>query len=261
MSAGCAAGSGNKPCAGEAWTGKCNLRDVQKVEERELPMPYVTYEAIYTPQPNPDYPQFTPAEARVRVGTPAAHELALVDHLKAHQVVTCRARTMTASCLPEGVTADVPPFTAEQTAPTAAPGVVGCAAIDSASEQDRLARTRSEGSAVSEHFTFGEGSAALAPEANDSAREVAKRMTEDPNLECLGVVGQTTAGEPISLAEARARAVKQLLISLGVDARRLQTIAANASVAAGSKTRPAVDPESRRVSLRVLLQTSAKPAP
>jgi len=263
-SAGCAAGSAaNNHCPSETWTGKCNLRDVQKVEERELPMAYVVYEAIYTPEANPDYPQFTPAEARVRMGTPAAHEFALVDHLKAQPVVTCHAKTAAVSCLPEALTADVKPFVAdaEPTTPAAATGIVGCAAIDAASEQDRLARTRAEGSPISEHFTFGEGSAVLAPEADDSARVVAKRMADDPNLECLGVVGQTTAGEPISLAEARARAVKQLLISLGVDARRLQTIAANASVAAGSKTRPAVDPESRRVSLRIMLQTSAKPAP
>ncbi len=87
-------------------------------------------------------------------------------------------------------------------------------------------------------------------------------MAEDPSLECLGVIGQTTPGEPISLAEARARAVKQLLVSLGVDSRRLQTIAANASVSsAGLKAAPTIDPENRRVSLRVLLQTSTKPAP
>ncbi len=87
-------------------------------------------------------------------------------------------------------------------------------------------------------------------------------MAADPSLECLGVVGQTGPGEPISLAEARARAVKQLLISLGVDSRRLLTIAANSSVyGTSSNPAPAVDPESRRVSLRVLLQTSGKPAP
>ena len=87
-------------------------------------------------------------------------------------------------------------------------------------------------------------------------------MTEDPGLECLGLVGQTTPGEPVALAEARARAVKQLLISLGVDSRRLLTIAANARVASsGTQAQPAIDPESRRVSLRVMLQTSTKSAP
>ena len=226
-------------------------------------MPYVVYDAIYAPQPNASYPQFTPAETHLRFGTKAAEELGLLDHLKQQAVVACNWTAAQVSCLPGELTVDVPPFDAEGAAPSsAAASIVGCAAIDSASEQDRIARTRSEAGPVNERFTFGEGSSALSPDATNSAREVAKRMTDDPGLECLGVVGQTTAGEPISLAEARARAVKQLLISLGVDSRRLQTIAANANVSgASSKTTPVSDPENRRVSLRVLLQTNAKPAP
>lgn len=238
------------------------LHDVTKVEEREMPMPYVVYEAIYTPQANPEHPQFTPNDVRVRLGAPAVHEFALVDHLKQQQLVACHAASVPVSCLPGEVTADVLPFDAEHAPPPAAPSIVGCAAIDAASEQDRLARTRTEPSAIGERFTFGEGSAALSPDATNSARDIAKRMADDPGLECLGLVGQTTPGEPLSLAEGRARAVKQLLISQGVDSRRLLTIAANASVAnTGTKTQPAIAPESRRVSLRVLLQTSAKTAP
>jgi outer membrane protein OmpA-like peptidoglycan-associated protein len=225
-------------------------------------MPYVVYEAIYTPQPSAADSHFTPADVHLRFGAPAGHELALVDHLKLQQVVPCHAAVAPVTCLPEGVIADVPPFDSEQAAAAAAPDIVGCAAIDSAGEQDRLTRTRVEGSAINERFTFGEGSSALSPDASNTARDVAKRMTDDPNLECLGLVGQTARGEPIPLAEARARAVKQLLISLGVDSRRLLTIAANASVSgAGTATQPAVDPESRRVALKVLLQTSVKPAP
>jgi len=226
-----------------------------------MPMPYVVYEAIYSPEPNPEYPQFTPGDVRLRFGTPAAREFELVDHLRPQAVVPCRAAVEPNSCLPKEVTADVLPFDPEQTAAAAPPGIVGCAAIDAPSEQDRLARTRTQGAAVSERFTFGQDSAELSPDATDNARAVAKRMAEDPNLECLGLVGQTTPGEAISLAEARARAVKQLLISLGVDARRLLTIAANASVASSGSKAPPLDPDSRRVSLRVLLQTEVKSAP
>ncbi len=227
-----------------------------------MPIPYVVYEAIYTPQANAEYPHFTPADARMRFSTPAVHEFALVDHLKPQRVVACHSAAEPVTCLPGTVTVDVLPFDPEQGPAAAAPSIVGCSAIDSASEQDRLARTQSEGSAISERFTFGEGSSSLSPDATNNARDVAKRMTDDPSLECLGVIGQTAPGEPISLAEARARAIKQLLISLGVDSRRLLTIAANASVfGAGSKTQPAPDPESRRVSLKVLLQTSVKPTP
>ena len=224
-------------------------------------MPYVVYEAVYTPEANAEYPQFTPGGVRLRFGTPARHEFALLDHLKRQQEVACRSAAAPATCLPEEVTAEVAPFDVEHAAPAAGPGVVGCPAIDAASEQDRLARTRTEGGTIDERFTFGEGSAALSPDATNTGRDIAKRMSEDPSLECVGLVGQTAAGEPISLAEARARAVKQLLISLGVDSRRLLTVAANASVSVASAKTSTTNQESRRVSLRVLLQTSAKSAP
>jgi outer membrane protein OmpA-like peptidoglycan-associated protein len=262
LGSGCVgAGSAHKPCPSEAWVGKCKQRSLTKVEEREMPMPYVVYEAMYTPEANADYPQFTPGDVAMRFGAPAVHEFALVDHLKQQQEVSCRSAAAPTTCLPGEVTADVTPFDVEHAAAAAAPSIVGCAAIDAASEQDRLARTRVEGGKIDEHFTFGEGSAALSPDATNTARDVAKRMSEDPSLECVGLVGQTTPGESISLAEGRAHAVKQLLISLGVDSRRLLTIAANANVSPGSKTPPAIDPESRRVALRVLLQTNAKSAP
>jgi len=259
LSAACA-GNARKPCDSQSWEGKCKLHGLTKIEERELPIAYVTYEAIYVPQPNEAHPQFTPSELRLQFGTPAAHEFALVDHLKQQQEVACRAAVANESCLPEQVTADVLPFDAEHAPALAPPSIVGCAAIDAASEQDRLARTRSEGGKIEEYFTFGAGSATISPDATNSARDVAKRMADEPNLECVGIVGQTAAGEPLSLAEARARAVKQLLVSLGVDSRRLLTIAANANVAA-SKTATPIDPDTRRASLRVLLETNAKSAP
>ena len=261
--AGCASeNAARKPCPSETWVGECKLRDLRKVEERELPMPYVVLEAIYAPETNAAYPQFTPAETHLRFGTRAAQEMALVDHLKQQALVMCHWVAAPMSCLPGELTADVKPFDPELAPAAATPRIVGCAAIDAASEQDRIARTRSEGSAIGEYFTFGDGSSALSPDASNSAREIAKRMADDPNLECLGLIGQTAPGEPISLAEARARAVKQLLVSLGVDSRRLQTIAANASVtSAVVNAAPAIDPQNRRVSVRVMLQTSAKPTP
>src|SRR3954466_7350542 len=117
LSTGCASeSSAHKPCPNPAWAGKCTLRDLKKVEEREMPMPYVVYEAIYTPQPNAEYPQFTPADVRVRFGAPAVHELSLVDHLKPQQVVACRAAAAPVTCLPEELSVDVVPFDAERAA-------------------------------------------------------------------------------------------------------------------------------------------------
>ena len=136
-----------------------------------------------------------------------------------------------------------------------APRVSGCAAIDAASEQDRLAK-RAEVEVISERFAFAEGSSALSPDATKAANAVAERMASEPSLECLGVVGQISPGESPSLAEARARAVKQLLIALGVEAKRLQTIAATANVFGPGAKAQAEEPESRRVSLSVLLKTA-----
>lgn len=259
---GCAGESAaRKPCPSDAWAGNCKLRDLRKVEERELPMPYVVYEAIYAPQASAQYPQFTPAEVRMRFGTPARSEFALLDHLKPQVLVACRAPATPGSCLAGDLVADVVPFDADHLAATDVPRTTGCAAIDSASEQDRLSKSRSEAAPISERFVFAEGSSALSPDATATASAVARRMAEEPGLECLGLVGQISPGESPSLAEARARSVKQLLISMGVESKRLQTIAATASVFGPGSKALAPEPDSRRVSLSVLLKTGEKTAP
>jgi outer membrane protein OmpA-like peptidoglycan-associated protein len=234
---------------------------VTKVEDREMPLPYVVYEAIYAPEANRQFPQFTPLEARMRFGAPARYEFALSDQLKAQARVACHAKAVQGSCLPGEVIADVAQFDPERTQAAEAPHISGCAAIDAASEQDRLAKSRSEAAAISERFVFAAGSSALPPEATTTGSAVARRLAAEPSLECLGIVGQIGPGESPSLAEARARAVKQLLISLGVDAKRLETIAATASVYARTANAPTDEPESRRVSLSVLLKTAEKAGP
>ena len=110
-SAGCAGeSSAHLPCPSDAWAGTCKLAGLKKVEEREMPMPYVVYEAIYAPEANVQYPQFTPAEVRLRFGTPARSEFALSEHLKAQVRVACRAKAALGSCLPGELLADVAPF-------------------------------------------------------------------------------------------------------------------------------------------------------
>jgi outer membrane protein OmpA-like peptidoglycan-associated protein len=257
--AGCAGqSSAQKQCPSEAWVGKCKLSDLRKVEEREMPVPWVVYEATYSAQANAEYPSFMPPDARLRFGVLAKNEYALVDHLKPQALVDCHAASTPGSCLPRELVADVVPFAADKAEAAAPPRVTGCAAIDATSEQDRLAKSGSATTVVNERFSFGEGSTALAPEATTDATAIAKRMADDPRLECVGLVGQASPGESPSLAEARARAVKRLLVSLGVDSTRLQTIAATASVygAASASTVPAA--EQRRVSVKVLLETAEK---
>ena len=262
-SADCAGESvARKPCPSEAWAGKCTLRALTKVEERELPLPWIVYEAIYAPEANTEYPNFMPTEAHLRFGTQARNEFALVGYLKEQEAVTCHAGPRPDSCLPGELVADVKPFDADRAEAASAPQrVTGCAAIDAPSEQDRLAKTRGENIVISERFSFAEGSTALTSEATSDATAIAKRMAEDASLECVGLVGQASPGESPSLAEARARAVKRLLVSLGVDGGRLQAIGATSNVYGAASASPVPSSELRRVSVTVLLKTTEKPAP
>lgn len=261
VSAGCASQTrARADCATRAWSGSCKLRALTKVEDRELPIPYVVYEAIYTPQPNPEHATYTPAEARLRFGAPGQYEFALQDHLKAQALVACESPVAQGSCVPEGIVANVVPFDADHAVIAAPPHATGCAAIEAASEQDRVNQERNTGVVISERFVFGADSSALAPEATTTASAVAKRMLADPSLECVGLVGQIAPGESNQLAEARAHAVKELLVSMGVDRARLLTISVTANVF-GPGARPlSNEPDIRRVSLSVLLKTTPAPA-
>src|SRR6185503_8219678 len=49
-------------CAPEIWSGQCVLVSLAKVEDRELPVPHVVYEARYRPQKNTYSPNYTPPE-------------------------------------------------------------------------------------------------------------------------------------------------------------------------------------------------------
>lgn len=256
--ASCASG-GSKQCSTEAWAGTCKLRSITKVEEREMPVPWVVYEAIFTPQSNPQYPQFTPAEVRVRLGAQAQYEQALKKHFNAQADVTCHEVITAGSCVPGDVKADVVEFDPAHAQALEATHAKGCAAIESVSDQERLSQASQASVVISERFSFADGSAALAPEATDTGNAVAKRLAADPSIECVGLVGQITNGESPALAEQRARAVRGLLVSLGVDKSRLTTIAVTESVYGAAAKPQAAEANNRRVSLSVLLKTAAQP--
>ena len=220
-------------------------------------MPYVVYEAIYTPQANAEYRRFTPIDVRMRFGAPARLEFDLVKHLKPQTVVACHAPALPGSCGAGDLVADVVPFDADRASAAQAPHTVGCAAIDAASEQDRVAKSQQGASVIPEQFAFADGSAELSPDDSGVASAVAERMKADPSLECVGVVGQISRGESSSLGEARARAVKQRLVSLGIDGKRLLTIAVTASVYGPAARAESIETANRaRVLLRVLLKTT-----
>ena len=225
-------------------------------------MPYVVYEAIYTPQTDPQLTQYAPAEVRLRFGAPAQYEFALQDHLKAQATVTCQSPVTQGTCIPDTIVANVVPFDAEHAVVAAAPHATGCAAIEAASEQDRLHKSREAKVVIPERFAFDADSSALAPEATSTASAVAKRMLADPTLECVGLVGQIAPGESPSLAEARAHGVKELLVSMGVARGRLLTIAVTSNVfGPGAKPLDSEPNNTRRVSLSVLLKTASALAP
>ena len=218
-------------------------------------MPYVVYEAVYLPLLNAQYPGYAPSELRLRFGAPAQYELALRDHLKAQSTVSCQSPVTQGSCVPAGLVANVVPFDAERVAIAPPPRATGCAAIEAASEQDRVNQSRDARVVMPERFLFDADSSALSPETTTTASAVAKQLQADPTLECVGVVGQTTPGESASLAEARAHTVKELLISMGVARGRLLTIALTASVFGPGARAQDAEPEKRRVSLSVLLKS------
>jgi outer membrane protein OmpA-like peptidoglycan-associated protein len=260
-SSGCAGQTAARAdCAPSAWSGSCTLRSLTKVEDRDLPIPYVVYEAIYTPQGNAQHPEFTPAEVRMKFGAPGQYEFALQDHLKAQSTVTCQSPVVQGSCVPEGVVANVVPFDPDHAVVAAPPHATGCAAIEAASEQDRLDKSRNQDIVIPERFAFEVDSAALSADATTTATAVAQHLQADPSLECIGLVGQVAPGESTSLAEARARAIKDLLVSLGVDRGRLLTISVTASVFGPGSKPQSGEPNNRRVSLSVLLKTAPAPA-
>ena len=260
-SVGCAATSSSRqPCPSDTWSGMCVLSGLTKVEEREMPVPWVVYEGVYTPQNNAQYPQFAPPEVRLRFGAPAGSEQALKTQLSAQAAVPCHAPMTAGVCIPGAVVADVAPFDPNRTA-SSPTHVTGCAAIEAASEQDRLNQSYEPSNAIPERFVFDEGSSTPGPAANDTASAVAKRLTADQSLECIGVVGQISSGESAALAESRAHAIKALLESLGVDKGRLMTIAVTARVFGPSSNPQPPDPSNRRVSLKVLLGAGAAGAP
>jgi outer membrane protein OmpA-like peptidoglycan-associated protein len=248
-------------CAPEAWEGECQLASITKVEDAEFPIPHVVLEAVYRPLENPRYPSFTPGALAERTMVKSQHELALHDYLEAHPRVACRAESpINQQCVAPKVALSLAPFDPAAAAnTTAAPPVTGCAQIEATSSQDKLQGGQQTQTFVNQRINFAENSAELPPDADALTGEVAKLLTEKPNIECLGIVGQIASGETPALAEQRAKAVRDLLGAHGVALSRLLTIGATAKVF-GNGSRPAeADPADRKVGFSVLLERPPSP--
>jgi outer membrane protein OmpA-like peptidoglycan-associated protein len=249
------------PCPTDSWQGECQLSQIEKVEDKEFPVPHVVLEATYRPIANDRYPGYTPGVLSQRTLVKSELELALSDHLEQNSRVPCSTQPPpNGTCTAQLVVVSVPPFdprAAEQR--MAAPAATGCAQIEATAAQDAVRQNRQTQTVVSQRLSFAEGSATLPPEADAVAGEVARVLGQKPQIECLAIVGQIAAGESPGLADQRAKAVRDLLGAHGVALSRLLTIAATAKVfGVGSKPGEA-DPADRRVGFSVLLERTSQP--
>jgi outer membrane protein OmpA-like peptidoglycan-associated protein len=256
----CASGSSPR-CQVESWEGECQLASITKVEDAEFPTPHVVLEAVYRPVANDRYPDYTPGALTKKTWAKAQHELPLYDYLEAHPRVACRTETPTSSaCVAPTVTVAIADFDAEAAArATAAPPVTGCAQIEATSTQDKLQGGQTTQTFVSQRLQFAVNSAELPANAGSVTAEVAQLLKSKPSIECLGVVGQISMGEPPALAETRAKAVRDLLGTHGVELSRLLTIGVTAKVFGNGARPEQADPADRRVSFTVLLETPPQP--
>jgi outer membrane protein OmpA-like peptidoglycan-associated protein len=257
----CASGPSASQCRAEVWEGECQLASITKVEDAEFPTPHVVLEATYRPLPNAAHSDYTPGAIGKRSWVKAQHELLLYDYLEAHPRVPCRTEAPAAgACVAPSVTVGLADFDARAAAESAAaPPVKGCAQIEATSTQDKLQGGQTTRTFVSQRLRFALNSAELPPDADGITGEVARLLASNPAIECLGVVGQISIGEPPALAEIRAKAVRDLLAAHGVDPSRLLTVGVTAKVF-GTGSRPEDgDPADRKVGFSVLLEAASKP--
>lgn len=257
----CASSQAARKCPPEVWQGECQLTSITKVADKEFPIPHVVMEAVYRPLPNPKYPTYTPGALAQQTMAKSQFELPLYDYLESHPRVACATQAPpNGACTAPQVAISLAPFDPESaTRESAAPPVSGCAQIESSSAQDRVREGQQALTVVSQRISFAESSFELPPDADTLAEEVAKLLKEKPAIECLGIVGQIAQGESPALAEQRAKAVRDLLATHGVNLGRLLTIGATAKVF-GAGSRPGeADPADRRVSFSVLLERAPAP--
>jgi len=247
-------GPSEKHCAAESeWSGTCVLKSVAKLREAEFPVPHVVLEVIYEPQQSPSSPNFTPPAIREEVKILASQELELRAHLERNAQVTCNmAAPAPGSCQPGPMAVSVPPFT--PTGATAASEVHGCAQIESQATQDNLPALSQNTTPIPETFSFADSSSEVPPDGVQAASRVAARLRDNPAIECIAVVGQVSPGESPALAQERANRVRQLLVTGGIDAARITTVALTQQVYGAGTQAPPPDPSKRRAVLRVLLE-------
>jgi hypothetical protein len=261
--AACGPSATERQCAPAQWAGMCRLSGINKVQEKEFPVPHLLMEAVYSPQQNAQYPGYTPGDARRYFKVLSNQELALRDHLERHRELQCHlVPPSTGACTHGEVALALPDFDAMgQSTQETVTRATGCAQIESQASQDQARQVGTVKTAIPEEIQFERGSAAPPPNAASLANQLAQRIRSNAQIECVAVVGQVAPGETQGLADQRARAIKNLLLENGVDPARLMIITTTVPVFGAGSGPPPDDPEKRRVRLRVLLEGQASSEP
>ncbi len=234
----------------------CELSSFSKVREVEFPVPHAVYEAIYTPVQNSQSPKYTPPAVRLEVKALSKYEAALDSHMARYRQIPCQ-QTIRDGCAYNPVVATLPEFNPlEYSAASEPTGPVGCAKIESqGAEAAQIGAAGAE--TLPERFFFPLNSAAVDANMTGTAQGIANRLSAEPAIECVGVVGQSAAGESPGLGELRAQAIKRLLAQQGVSEQRMMTISASTPLYGPGNERQTPKTEDQRVSITVILRTDA----
>ena len=233
------------------------------MREVELPVPHAVYVAIYTPIQNPQSPNYTPPAVRLEVSAVSKHDQALHQHMERYRQIPCQ-QSIKEGCAYNPVVASLPEFdpahyAQAQTQPT---GPVGCAKIETQGLAPNPEIGKDATQTLPERFLFASNASEPDSSMIALAQSVAQRLNADRSIECVGVVGQSAAGESPGLGELRAQAIKRLLQQQGVAAERMMTISASTPLYGPGNERQPAKPEDQRVSITVILRAdSATPAP
>lgn len=259
LGVGCASGQGE--CHPNTWSGTCQLVQVTKVRESEFPLPNVVLEGVYRPQPDASGTTLVPPDARREFGALTKFEEALRAHLNAHPAVRCYVNPPPpGQCQPGPLVVEVPEFDAAHAqASSDDTGPKGCAQIESSSSQDKISQNQGPTSVLTQRFEFTENSAELPATASADLDALAAQIKQARGMQCVGVVGAWVRGESLSLAFARARAVREQLIQRGVEPERLVALTVDPNMVGTSGVPEPVNPKDRRVTLSVLLEFAPRP--
>jgi hypothetical protein len=128
---------------------------------------------------------------------------------------------------------------------------------------ERRAQVTADAVEISETIEFALDSARLAPASTDLLREIARTLQLHPELTVIMIEGHTDdSGDPIHnelLSRARAKAVREWLVSSGVSASRLETLGFGARSPLTDNESAAGRARNRRVEFRIVSRRAEVP--